>query len=69
MNIGKAIHVRRVELGVTRTELAKRVGVSVAYISMIERNKRSVNVAMFVKIAENLCISATELMGMAERYY
>ena len=41
MNLGKAITLSRTRRGLTQAELAKRAGLSVSYLSLLEQNKRT----------------------------
>ena len=41
MNVGHAIRLCRRQRGITQTELAKKAGVSVSYLSLLERGERS----------------------------
>ena len=64
MNLGENIQLRRIELGLTQAELAKRLGLkSKASISSIEKNKEDLTVTRLIKIAEALETTPTHLMG------
>ena len=47
-DLGKFIRIRRKELKLTQTELARRLGVDDAYISAIERGVRTPGDAVFI---------------------
>lgn len=40
MNIGQAIHLARTKRKLSQAELAKRAGISVSYLSLLERSRR-----------------------------
>lgn len=47
-NLGNFVRARRRELGISQTELARRVGVDDAYISAIERGIRTPDGVVFI---------------------
>lgn len=53
MKIGKAIAMCRTKRGLTQTKLAKAAGISVSYISHLERGRRSPSLC----ILEKLCFA------------
>ena len=56
-DVGPRIKSRRVELGFTIRELARRTGLSASFISQVERNKTKVSLDSLRLIAEHLDIS------------
>ena len=67
MLIGDRISQRRKELGMTQTELAKKMGYkSKAAISKIETNVNDITQSAVVKFAEVLDTSIAYLMGWEE---
>ena len=60
--IGKRIQARREELGMKQEELAECVNLSPNYISAIERGVKTPRLETFIKIANELEISADMLM-------
>lgn len=55
MNVGKAIHTVREARGLSAKELAKKAGISVNYLSLLERGERSSPELMVVSaVAEAL---------------
>lgn len=56
------IRIRRVELDITQEELAHRAELSQAYLSGIERNKRSPSIDTIQRIADALGIPAHDLL-------
>ena len=55
--IGERVHQRRVELGLSIRELARRSDLSASFISQVERGKVNVSVDSLQRIAEQLNIS------------
>lgn len=66
--LGRAIHLRRVELGLKRAEVAKRADLSYPYISEIENGVKQPSVAALGRIAEALELSVSELAALSEQY-
>ena len=54
MDIGNAIRICRAHRGLTQSVLAKRAGISLSYLSLIEHNKRDPTVSSLGAIAEAL---------------
>ena len=54
MTVGNKICARRKELGFTLDVLAEKVGVSLAFLSQIERGTKNVTIETGMKIAEAL---------------
>ncbi|MBL4721806.1 MAG: helix-turn-helix domain-containing protein, partial [Alphaproteobacteria bacterium] len=65
--LGSRIRQRRREIGVTQTELARRVGISASYLNLIEWNKRPIAGALLRRIAESLDFALEDLDGESER--
>lgn len=66
MNIGHAIKLCRQQRKLTQTELAVRAGVSVSYLSLLERGERSdPGLSSLEKIAKGLDIPMTILLFLA----
>jgi phage repressor protein C with HTH and peptisase S24 domain len=51
MDIGQRIHDLRYYRGITAKDLADKIGVSQSYISLLEHNKRRLNMVVLAKIA------------------
>lgn len=51
MKIGDAIQLARNKRKLSQTELAKRAGISVSYLSMLERDKRDPPISTVKKIS------------------
>jgi transcriptional regulator with XRE-family HTH domain len=56
MNIGSAIQLARAKRRLSQVELAKRAGISVSYLSLLERNKRDPPLSTVKKVADALGI-------------
>lgn len=65
--IGARIRARRRSLGITQSELAKRVEISPSYLNLIEHNKRQIGGALLNRVATELEFGIDELDGAAER--
>lgn len=65
MKIGKAIKIFRVQAGLKQQELADKAGISVSYLSLLERNKRDPVFSTLVKIAKALQVNLLVMIFMA----
>lgn len=65
--IGLKIRERRKEIGLTQTELAGRIGISVSYLNLIEHNKRSIGGRLLHQVADELAVGPEVLDGATER--
>lgn len=65
--IGPKIRERRKEIGLTQTELAGRIGISVSYLNLIEHNKRSIGGRLLRQVAEEIGVRLEVLDGATER--
>lgn len=64
--LGRAIQVRRAELGMKRPDLAKRAELSYPYVSEIENGMKMPSTKALGQLAQALGMTMTELMGQAE---
>lgn len=64
VNLGKSIKLCRSALGLSQEDLASRIGVSVSYISLIEKNKRDPSMSLIEKISTALEIPVSLLTFM-----
>ena len=64
--LGRAIKVRRTDLGMSRTELAERVGLSYPYLSEIENGKKRPSDRVLRALAQALDLRTHELVADAE---
>jgi transcriptional regulator with XRE-family HTH domain len=65
MNLGKSIKLCRTNRGLSQDELAKRIGKSVSYVSLIEHGKRDPVVSTVEEIASALGVPMSLLMFLA----
>jgi transcriptional regulator with XRE-family HTH domain len=65
-HLGRAVQVRRAELGLKRPELAKRAGLSYPYTSEIENGAKTPSAKALGQLAEALQVSTADLMARAE---
>ncbi|MEM7545312.1 MAG: helix-turn-helix domain-containing protein [Pseudomonadota bacterium] len=64
---GLRIRERRRELGLRQRDVASEVGVSAAYLNMIERNKRGIGAPLLARVGKALALTVDQLDGSAER--
>ena len=64
---GKAVRATRLEQGVGQEKLAGLAGVARSHMGKIERGEHMPTLALILKIAAALGISAAELMAVTER--
>lgn len=62
ISVGERIKARRLELGWTQEELARKAGISAGFLSDLENNKRSVSAETLLGIARVLGLSLDFLM-------
>jgi Predicted transcription factor, homolog of eukaryotic MBF1 len=60
-NIGIVIRRLRREKSITQKSLANQLGISVAYINLIENNRRNITVPLLLKVATIFNIELSEL--------
>ena len=65
--LGKAINIRRVELGLSRNDLRDRCGLSYPYVAELEKGTKSPSARALEAIAGALEMRPHELMARAER--
>jgi transcriptional regulator with XRE-family HTH domain len=65
MNISKAIQICRTQKGMTKTKLAELAGMSLSYLSLLERGKRDPNLSTISKICDALNIPVSIFMFLA----
>ncbi len=61
--IGDRIKARRLEMGISGRELARRTGLSASFISQIERGKTKISIESLRLIAENMEVSFLYLLA------
>ena len=70
MTIGERIKQRRLELGLTQTELANRLGnKSRVSVCTVEKDKEDLTIERIKKYAKALEVSPTYLMGFEKNTY
>lgn len=67
---GNAVRTRRTELGLTGTELAERLAVTLSFIDMLEAGRRSCDPEMLPRIAEIINVDPRALaqVYLIEKY-
>lgn len=65
MNLGNAIKLIRTQSNLTQTELAEQAGISVSYLSMLERNKRDPNFSTLERIIDVLNVPMSIFVFLA----
>ena len=66
--LGKAITMRRTEMGMKRTKLAERAALSYPYLSEIENGRKQPSAEKLRSLATALKMNVVDLMGLAEVY-
>ena len=66
--LGKAITMRRTEMGMKRTKLAERAALSYPYLSEIENGRKQPSAEKLRSLATALEMNVVDLMGLAEVY-
>src|SRR3954468_21308524 len=66
--LGRAIAVRRAELGLKRKDLAARSSLSYPYVSELENGTKEPSAPALRQLAEALELSATQLLERSERF-
>lgn len=61
-DMGKRIRQKRTSKQMTQERLAEVTGLSVPYIGMIERGERNPSLETFIQIADELNVTADELL-------
>ncbi|MCB9458112.1 MAG: helix-turn-helix transcriptional regulator [Anaerolineaceae bacterium] len=65
MNLGKAIKLCRTQRGFSQAELSRIAGISVSYLSLLERGKRDPNLSTVEDIAQALEVPVSILVFLA----
>jgi transcriptional regulator with XRE-family HTH domain len=65
MNIGNSIKLCRVSLGLSQEALAKKIGMSMSYVSLIEKGKRDPAISTVEHIATALGVPISLLTFLA----
>lgn len=64
MNIGKAIKLCRIQRGLSQAELSEKSGLSISYLSLLERDKRDPSFSTIDTIAKSLQVPMVILTFM-----
>lgn len=64
--VGKVVQSKRLSMGISQEELAKRAGLHRTYVSDVERGSRSVSLITLYKLAEALHTNAWVLIESAD---
>lgn len=62
VDVGRRIKQKRIEKNLTQEVLAEKTDLSVGYIGMIERGRRMPSLDTFVLLADELNVTADELL-------
>ena len=62
--IGDKIKELRIKCGISREELAFRIGVSGSYVGMIERAEYDFKISKLINIANSLEVKMTEIVDV-----
>jgi transcriptional regulator with XRE-family HTH domain len=65
MNVGKAIRLCRIQRGLSQSQLADIAGISVSYLSLLERGKRDPAFSRIEEIAGALDVPVSILVFLA----
>jgi len=65
MQLGRAIRLARVKKGWTQDELARKLGVSTTYVSLLERDKRDPSWSFIQKLAKTVGVPLPLLLLLA----
>jgi transcriptional regulator with XRE-family HTH domain len=65
MKLGRAIKLCRVQRQLSQADLAAQAGISVSYLSLLERDKRDPNISTIERISEALNIPLSILVFLA----
>lgn len=66
MNVGPLIRARRMQMDLTLSEVARRSGLSVPFLSQVERGQTGLTVVSLMKIAEALGVSVNYFLDTQE---
>lgn len=67
MNIGKVIRLCRVQKDMSLDDLSSKIGISVSYLSLLERGKRDPNISVLEKISLGLNVPVSILVFLAAK--
>ncbi len=61
LNFGRSIKICRLQRGLSQENLAKRAGISVSYLSLLEQNKRDPSLSTIQAISDGLRVPVSIL--------
>ena len=61
LQIGHKIRTKRRKLGITQSDLSKKLSISPSYLNLIESGKRKVNVDLLLKLSSELSIEISDI--------
>ncbi len=61
LQIGHKVRLKRRKLGISQSDLSKKLNISASYLNLIESGKRKVNVDLLLKAAKELNIEISEI--------
>ena len=62
-NIGKRLQETRIQNKITQKQMAKQLGISINYISQLEKGKASAEFEKFVRVCDFLNVSIYEVLN------
>lgn len=60
--LGRNIFKKRREIGLNQNQFAERLGISREHLAKIETGQRNMSINLLFKIANELCVSESELL-------
>ena len=61
-NIGSKIRKERRSIGLSQTDLSKKLNISASYLNLLESGRRTVTVPLLIKLGSELGLSLKDLM-------
>ena len=61
LQIGYKIKTKRRKLGISQTDMSKKLSISASYLNLIESGKRKINVDLLLKLADELGIEISDI--------
>ena len=61
LQIGYKIKTKRRKLGISQTDMSKKLSISPSYLNLIESGKRKINVDLLLKLADELGIEISDI--------
>jgi transcriptional regulator with XRE-family HTH domain len=67
MSVGKELKRAREEAGLSQEELARKAEVSRVYLSEVERDRKLISLAVFMKICRGIGLLPSEVLARIEK--